>query len=301
MRKAMLIAVALIAYGSTNAPAANRSGWKLVWSDEFNYTGHPNPAKWGYEQGYIRHNELQYYTVNRLANARVDGKHLLIELRKETPQSFLPTSINDKWHRYTSASVNTRHLAAWTYGRFVIRAELPKERSTWPAIWFLSPLRTPNIPGPPQHRLANGKEVHGPYRGPNHGESSEGEIDLVESWGSHSNRVAVHIHGTKGPTPHVSVTVPDLYTKFHTYELDWYPDHMDFFLDGKKIMTYTKDPSTGWSFDHPMYLIMNLACAGPDNPAPNDADLPQFFKIDYVRVYQKAPASGEYIHGVRKR
>jgi beta-glucanase (GH16 family) len=165
MQKAILIAVALIVYGSANVSAADRSGWKLVWSDEFSYTGHPNPAKWGYEQGYIRHNELQYYTVNRLANARADGKNLLIELRKETPQSFLPTSINDKWHRYTSASVNTRHLASWTYGRFVIRAELPKGKSTWPAIWFLSPLRTPNIPGPPQRRLANGKEVHGPYRG----------------------------------------------------------------------------------------------------------------------------------------
>src|SRR5262245_47024985 len=61
---------------------------KLVWSDEFNYKGHPDPKKWGYEEGYVRHNELQYYTVNRLENARVENGSLLIELRKETPQSF---------------------------------------------------------------------------------------------------------------------------------------------------------------------------------------------------------------------
>jgi len=61
---------------------------KLIWSDEFNYTGHPDPAKWGYEEGYVRHNELQYYTVDRLANARVDGNNLILELRKETPDSF---------------------------------------------------------------------------------------------------------------------------------------------------------------------------------------------------------------------
>lgn len=286
-------------FGVANAQSPVDSGWKLVWSDEFNYTGHPDPAKWGYEEGYVRHNELQYYTVDRLANARVDGRQLLIELRKETPQSFLPTSINDRWHQYTSASVNTRHTASWTYGRFEIRAKLPKGRSTWPAIWFLSPLRTPNIPGPPQPRQENGQEVHGPFRGPNQGESSQGEIDLMESWGSRPGRIAVHIHGTKGLTPHVNVPVVDLYSNFHVYRLDWYPDHMEFFLDNEEIMTYKKDP--GWSFDHPMYLIMNVACGGPDNPAPDDANLPQFMTVDYVRVYQKGPLSEEYINDQRKR
>lgn len=179
------------------AQTPQRPGWKLVWSDEFNYTGHPDPAKWNYEEGYVRHNELQYYTVNRLENARVEGGNLIIELRKETPASFLPTSINDRWHRYSSASVNTRSTASWTYGRFEIRAKMPRGKGTWPAIWFLSPLRTPNIPGPPQPRRPNGREVQGPYRGPNNGESSQGEIDLMESWGSRPNEIAVHIHGTK--------------------------------------------------------------------------------------------------------
>ena len=94
MRKA-LITAAILAF-ATNPPvyaqAPELPGWKLVWSDEFNYTGHPDPTKWGYEEGYVRHNELQYYTVNRLENARADGHNLLIELRKETPESFLPNS-----------------------------------------------------------------------------------------------------------------------------------------------------------------------------------------------------------------
>jgi beta-glucanase (GH16 family) len=76
-------------------------------------------------------------------------------------------------------------------------------------------------------------------------------------------------------------------TGVRVYRLDWYPDHMDFFLDGKKIVTYRKDPATGWSFDHPMYLIMNIACGGPDEPAPDDSELPQFMTVDYVRVYQQ--------------
>ncbi len=270
------------------AQAPERPGWELVWCDEFNYTGHPDPAKWGYEEGYVRHNELQYYTVNRLANARVDGQNLLLELRKERPESFLPTSMNDQWHRYTSASVNTRNTASWTYGRFEIRAKMPRGKGTWPALWFLSPLRTPNVPGPPQPRLPNGREIEGPYRGPNQGESSQGEIDLMESWGSHPNEIAVHVHGTKGPTPSVEVPVDDLYGKFHVYALEWFPDRMDFFLDDRKILTYKKNPATGWAFDHPMYLIMNIACGGPDEPAPDDAALPQFMIVDYVRVYQPA-------------
>jgi beta-glucanase (GH16 family) len=291
VRKAVIMAAAFFSLiHRAGAQAPELAGWKLVWSDEFNYTGHPDAAKWGYEEGYVRHNELQYYTVNRLENARVDGQHLLIELRKETPESFLATSINDDYHRYTAASLNTRNTASWTYGRFEVMAKMPEGKGTWPAIWFLSPLRTPGVPGPPQPRGPDGREVQGPQRGPNFGESAQGEIDLMESWGSRPNRTAVHIHGTKGRTPSKSLMVDDMYGKFHLYAMDWYPDHMDFFLDQEKILTYTKDPAVGWSFDRPMYLIMNIACGGPDEPAPDDSKLPQFMTVDYVRVYQKVPA-----------
>lgn len=289
-RKLLLaVFLALFAAARGHAQTSDLRGWKLVWSDEFNYVGHPDPAKWGYEEGYVRHNELQYYTVNRLENARVDGKHLLIELRKETPESFFPTSINDQWHRYTSASLNTRNTASWTYGRFEIRAKMPQGKGTWPAIWFLSPLRIPAIPGPPQPRRPDGSEPHPPAGGPYRGESSQGEIDLMEAWGSHPDEMAVHIHGTKGPNPSVAVHVDDLYGKFHVYALEWYADHMDFFLDDRKILTYSKDPAVGWSFDRPMYLIMNIACGGPDEPAPDDSELPQFMTVDYVRVYRQRP------------
>lgn len=261
---------------------------KLVWSDEFNYTGHPDPAKWEYEEAYYRRPvELQYYTVNRLENARVDGQNLIIELRKETPESFYPTSLNDDWHRYTSAAINTRNTAYWKYGRFEIRAKLPKGPGTWPAIWFLSPIRTADIPGPHAPRDSTGKVIPFPRRGPGGGESSQGEIDLMETWGSNPNKTHVYIHGTKGPNPSAHFThKDDIYNEFHIYAMDWYPDHIDFFRDETKILTYTKDETTGWSFDKPMYLIMNIACGGPDEPAPDDANLPQQMVIDYVRVYE---------------
>jgi beta-glucanase (GH16 family) len=114
----------------------------------------------------------------------------------------------------------------------------------------------------------------------------------MEAWGSRPNRTAVHIHGTKGRPPSRTVPVEDMYKQFHLYAMEWYPDHMDFFLDREKILTYNKDPELGWSFDHPMYLIMNIACAGPDEPAPDDSKIPQFMTVDYVRVYQKIPTTG---------
>lgn len=264
------------------------SRWKLVWSDEFNYTGHPDPSIWEYEEGYYRRPiELQYYTVNRLENARVNGEHLIIEARKETPESFYPTSLNDEWHRYTSACVNTRNTVNWTYGRFEIRAKLPKGPGLWPAIWFLSPLRTQDIPGSHEPKNSDGTIIDFPRRGAGGGESSQGEIDLMEAWGSRPNQTYVYIHGTTGLRPSAKHEhIRSIYDEFHIYAMEWYPDRIVFFRDEEKILTYTKDKTTGWAFDKPMYLLMNIAVGGADEPAPSDSLLPQFMTIDYVRVYE---------------
>ena len=63
--------------------SAQAEDWKLVWSDEFDKPGQPDPAKWDYEEGYIRNNERQYYTRARGENARVENGMLIIEARKE--------------------------------------------------------------------------------------------------------------------------------------------------------------------------------------------------------------------------
>jgi len=35
--------------------------WNLKWSDEFDKNGAPNPANWGFESGFVRNEELQWY------------------------------------------------------------------------------------------------------------------------------------------------------------------------------------------------------------------------------------------------
>src|SRR6476646_2170658 len=103
-------------------PAKN--GWRLVWSDEFNYKGLPDSSKWGYDvggHGWGNH-ELQFYTERRAENVRVENGHLIIEARREAWGS------ND----YTSARLTSKGKGDWTYGRFEARAKLPCGRGTWP-------------------------------------------------------------------------------------------------------------------------------------------------------------------------
>src|SRR4051794_13118342 len=57
--------------------ARNLPGWRLVWADEFDTNGLPDKAKWRYEIGFVRNNELQFYTQDRLENARVENGMLI--------------------------------------------------------------------------------------------------------------------------------------------------------------------------------------------------------------------------------
>ncbi|NLH16456.1 MAG: DUF3472 domain-containing protein [Phycisphaerae bacterium] len=236
--------------------------WKLVWNDEFDRNGRPDPAKWGYEKGFVRNNEKQYYTQDRPENARVENGNLVIESRKE---QF------DKGE-YTSASLITRGKAEWVYGRIEVRAKLPTGRGTWPAIWMLGVNRSIGWP-------------------------ACGEIDIMENVGFDPDVIHANIH-TKAYN-HVKktnkgnrITAKAPYNDFHIYAIDWYPDHMDFFYDDQKYFSFANE-GTGndvWPYDKPHYLILNTAIGGSwgGQKGIDDAIFPQKFLIDYVRVYQKA-------------
>jgi len=251
--------------------------WQLVWSDEFDKPGLPDPAKWDYETGFIRNNEAQYYTRARPENARVENGMLVIEARKEVFKNpdFDPGA--GSWRRsreaaqYTSASLTTRGKANWTYGRIEVRAKLPSGRGTWPAIWTLGTNRQAGWPGC-------------------------GEIDIMEFVGYDPGVVHANIH--TGKYNHIKkngkgsqLTVPDASSAFHVYALEWDTNHLDFFVDDKKYFTYANE-GTGadaWPYDRAQYLILNLAIGGAwgGQQGIDDAIFPQRYYIDYVRVYQK--------------
>jgi beta-glucanase (GH16 family) len=241
--------------------------WKLVWSDEFNQPGRPGAAKWGYEEGYIRNNELQYYTHDRVENARIENGNLVIEARKE----IFPIGEGKPPARYTSASLTTEGKASWTYGRIEVRAKLPRGSGMWPAIWTLGDdFRTVGWP-------------------------RCGEIDIMEFLGRSPQTVHGTIHygndgkevGNGGETP---ITNPSI--DFHTYAVEWWPDRIDFFVDGKKYRTSSlAGTAQDNAFHKPHYLILNLAVGGGWGGTRDNSALPQKYLIDYVRVYQQEPAT----------
>lgn len=264
---------------SIPAPAAE---WKLVWSDEFEKSGLPDPEKWDYETGFVRNDEQQFYTRARKENARVEDGVLVIEARKERWKNpaFDPEAKGSGRRRrspefadYTSASVTTRGKAAWTHGKIEVRAKLPSGRGTWPAIWTLG---------------TSIRELGWP---------ACGEIDIMELVGFDPGVVHANVHTRKYNHADRTgkgdkVKVPDASEAFHVYSVEWDAGKMDFSVDGKPYFTY-RNERTGpdaWPFDKDQYLILNLAIGGTwgGQKGIDDAAFPQLYRIDYVRVYQRA-------------
>jgi beta-glucanase (GH16 family) len=236
---------------------------KLVWCDEFNYTGIPDNTKWDYDKGGNGwgNNELQYYTQADTNNALVKNGVLSITARK--------TKIENR--DYTSARLVTRGKADWTYGRFEIRAKLPKGRGTWPAIWMLgSDIKTQGWP-------------------------KCGEIDIMEHVGYDPDTLVGTIHTqtynhVKGTQKSKKIFIKNPYSEFHVYAVDWTPQKMDFLLDGKVYLSITNEHKTvnEWPFDKPEYLLLNVAVGGNWGGAKgvDESIFPATMQVDYVRVFQ---------------
>jgi len=245
--------------GASPGPAP--AGWTLVFSDEFDTPGALDPAKWGYEIGYVRNQEAQYYT-SRSENVRAEGGNLVIEARKEPYQG----------HGYTSASINTLGRFEFRYGRVEVRAKLPTGNGTWPAIWMLGTSR---------------KQVGWP---------ACGEIDVMENVGFEPNRIHGTVHTAaynhvQGTAKGASVTVASPWEDFHVYAMEWYADRIDVFVDGQKYFTFRNEGtgSAAWPFDKPQYLLINLAIGGSwgGQRGIDDTRFPHRYLVDYVRIYQQ--------------
>ncbi len=252
--------------------------WRLVWSDEFNYEGLPDKTKWDYEQGFVRNEELQYYTREREENIRIENGMLVIEGRKERYGNPEYEASSTNWKRsrefaeYTSASIITLNRASWTYGRIEVRAKLPRGKGVWPAIWMLGT----NI----------GKA----------GWPTCGEIDIMEYVGFDPDTIHANIHTAK--YNHVKktnkgskITVDKPYDSFNVYAVEWDEKRLDFFVDDKKYFTFENEGGgvEVWPFDKEEYLILNLAIGGAwgGQKGIDESIFPQRFCIDYVRVYEK--------------
>lgn len=241
---------------------------KLVWSDEFDKNGAPDPAKWGYDMGDgcpnvcgWGNNELQYYTSDS-KNVRIENGNLIIEAVKE--------EINGK--HYSSTRMVTKGKGDWLYGRVEVKAKLPTGKGTWPAIWMLS--------------------TDWKYGG----WPASGEIDIMEEVGYDPDVIHGTLHSEKynhikGTQKEGKVTLTGSQTGFHIYAINWTKDKVDFFVDEKLYHTVTRvegDDFNGWPFDQKFHLILNVAVGGNwgGKEGVDESIWPQKMVVDYVRIYQ---------------
>jgi beta-glucanase (GH16 family) len=264
------LTVAALAQAS---PIPTKDGkWKLTWSDEFNG---PNgsgvdPSKWVVEVGGKGwgNKELEYYTTRR-ENAHIQDGNLVIEARRENYTGTDGTNRN-----YTSARMKTARKFSQTYGRFEARIKIPSGQGMWPAFWML------------------GDDID------KAGWPACGEIDIMENIGKEPSTIHGSIHGP-GYTGGVGIEAPySLPEKrrfaddFHIFAVEWEPDAIRFYVDDDLYVTRARSdlrPGWKWVFDHPFFLLLNVAVGGdwPGNPDTSTV-FPQTMLVDYVRVYRRS-------------
>ena len=251
------------------------AGWKLAWSDEFNGPdgSSPDSSKWAYDLGVggkgWGNNELESYS-NRQQNAQINGGNLVITVLKED----YADPKDGVLRHYTSARLKTQGLFSQAYGRFEARIKIPAGQGVWPAFWMLgSDISTVGWP-------------------------KCGEIDIMENIGREPGMVHGSLHGPSTTAPTSDLTAifslpagQNFAGDFHLYAVEWEPNTIRFYVDTNLYATFTQAqwPAGGvWVFDHPFFLILNLAVGG-DWPGPPDAAtvFPQQMVVDYVRVYTK--------------
>jgi beta-glucanase (GH16 family) len=255
-----LLTIANLAKAQEVAGGKNKA--LLLWADEFNGSGLPDPLKWGYEVGFVRNSEKQYYTFERTQNVRQEGGYLVIESLKEDFQGA----------KYTSGSINTLNKKSFEGDiRVEVCAKLPQGKGIWPAIWMMGD---------------NIKQVGWPKCS---------ELDIMEFVGHTPGKVFGTLHwwdsasakSSKHESKGNNLIITDLHSQFHVYSLERKGNTISLFIDGNNYLTVSA-PVTAYehTFTGPLYLLLNTAIGGSWGGDIDDSIFPQKFLIDYVRVYR---------------
>lgn len=252
-------------------------GYTLVWQDEFDEEGPPNPEFWSFETGFVRNEELQYYQEE---NVVVKEGKLIITGRRE--KIFNPQykdgspdwRQNREYASYTSSCVKTSGKKLFRYGIFEIKAKIDTALGMWPAIWTL---------------------------GESKGWPANGEIDIMEYYRVNGEGIilanAAWARPNKAAWDEMKISIdhfvkqdPRWPEKFHIWKMDWTEDYIRLYLDDELLneidLSKTINPDGFNPFHQPHYLLLNLAI-GSNGGDPSNTPFPKKYEVDYVRVFQK--------------
>lgn len=254
----------LLTMAGCDKPSDSSANWLLVWNDEFDGPAgqSPDARKWGFDIGTDWGNAQLEYDTDRTSNASLDGNgNLAVTAREESYQGS----------SYTSARIVTRDLFEPTYGRMEARIKLPTGQGIWPAFWLLgSDIETVSWP-------------------------QCGEIDIMEYRGQQPSIVHGSLHGpgySGGSAITRSYALSDsrFDAGYHVFAVEWTSNTIRWYVDDNLYLTVKPEHVPGeWVFDHPFYLILNVAVGGRFVGSPDASTVfPQTMLIDYVRVYREA-------------
>jgi len=239
-----------------------------VFAEDFNGTAGTSPdrTRWGFATGGNGwgNNELESYT-DRPDNASLDGAgNLAITARHETFKGSDGITRN-----YTSARLTTRNTFQFQYGTVETRLRVPSGKGLWPAFWALG---------------SNQGSVGWP---------ACGEIDVLENLGSEPTKTHATLHSistaaTEWLSGAAATTSAPLAGDFHTFGMVWGPNAISISLDGRTYLSVSASDPLGtnlWNFNHPFFLLLNLAVGGNWPGAPDSTTVfPATMSVDYVRV-----------------
>lgn len=253
-----------------DAPAGTSPDWS-VWTPEIGDGTANGIPGWG-------NNELQAYT-DRPENVAHDGEGNLV-ITARASDGDAPECHYGGPCAYTSARLITLGEVEFTYGRVEARMKLPYGQGIWPAFWLLG---------------ADVAEVGWP---------ASGEIDVMENIGREPSTVHGTIHGpgyAGGDAigrPYELEGGERFADAFHLFALEWEPGALRWYVDGELFSTVTPDDvptGTEWVYDHPFFLIFNVAVGGNWPGYPDDTTtFPQTMAIDYVRVLRPADVAERF-------
>lgn len=264
------------------------SGYRLVWSDEFDSQSN-SLSNWKFEKGGTGwgNQELQYYCEGGVyaptgqQTASVSDGTLKIKAYKIVPS---PSSDDCE---FISTRMNTKQ--GWEHGYIEMRARLPMTKGCWPAFWMLP------LEGPYNVRDASGWGA---------------EIDILEYvpgdqlytayFSAHSYKATPAAGRDTGYTDPVSGefysycqnTAVQTPNNWHCYGMEWTHEYIRGFFDGIQYF-YAPNPKPEdadqftWPFDQKFYLKLNLAVGGSWGGTPATGFTEETYEVDWVRVYQK--------------
>jgi beta-glucanase (GH16 family) len=221
---------------------------ELLWEQTFDAPDGtlPDPKTWTHDIGDGTaagipgwgNQEREWYT-DSAASIR-DGKLVFTATKLAQPSGLEAYYGDAEW---ASAKIHTKGKAEFKYGRIEATIKAPTGAGTWPAFWMLG---------------TDIAEVTWPECG---------EIDILEMRGRDPHTLISTVHGPGYCGEHGSGTeipTPALNEGFHTFGVDWLEDSITWHFDGKPFHTVTPETiaPNRWAFNHPHYIIMNLAMGG---------------------------------------